>query len=320
MKHWFWITIFIALTQWTLAGNPIFRGADPHAMLVDGTMYVYPTSGPRGRFYVYTSTDLVDWQRHSEPVLNFRGIDWIGWRKSAWAPAIIEKDGTYYFYYSVGPKPSSIGVASGSSPLGPFTDSGKALLSDNGDPSFEAIDPMAFKDPKSGTCYLYAGGSAGATLRVFELTPDMLGLAKEIAVETPKNFTEGVFMHERNGTYYLSYSHGGWQTESYSVHYATSQSPTGPWEYQGAILTSNDHYKGPGHHSFVTLPATDQWIIVYHRWENVTGPGPYPGSRMTAIETVHYDKEGRILPITMTQQGVGPVDLKAEKKASDKMP
>ena len=307
----------VVLSQSALAGNPIFRAADPHAVLADGCVYVYPTSGPRSRFYVYSSNDLVTWQRQDEAILNFRAIDWIPRGKSAWAPAIIEKDGTWFFYYSVGPKPSHIGVASGLSPAGPFIDSGKALLSDDNDPTFEAIDPMVFQDPQSKTYYLYAGGSAGATLRVYELTDDMVNLAQRMDVETPEHFTEGAFLHYRNGLYYLSYSHGGWRDASYSVHYATARTPLGPWEYQGAILTSSEDYKGPGHHSFVYNAAADAWYIFYHRWENVTGDGPYSGSRVTAIETMQYDPEGHIMPITMTQQGVGPVKLSATQVSAN---
>ena len=54
-------------------------------------------------------------------------------------------------------------------------------------------------------------GSAGAKLRVFELNPDLVSFAREVPVETPPQFTEGVFMHVRDGRYYLSYSHGSWQ-------------------------------------------------------------------------------------------------------------
>lgn len=309
------LILFVTLFELAWAGNPVLRGADPHAHLADGRVYVYPTAGGRGRFYAFYSDDLVRWERHPEPILNFRDIDWIPRRGSAWAPAIIEKAGTWYFYYSVGPKPSHIGVASGPSPVGPFTDSGAALLSDNNDPSFEAIDPMVFADPNSGTHYLYAGGSAGATLRVFEMAENMLTFEREIDVDTPEYFTEGAFMHQRGGTYYLSYSHGGWRDASYSVHYAVSDSPTGPWDYRGAILTSDETYKGPGHHSFIYNAADDTWYIFYHRWENVTGDGPYDGSRVTAVEKVEYDEQGRIKPITMTRQGVGPTNLKAETPA-----
>jgi hypothetical protein len=160
--------------------------------------------------------------------LNFRNIDWIPRGKSAWAPGVTEKNGTYYVYYSVGPKPSHIGVASASSPAGPFTDSGKPLLSDDNDPSFEAIDAMAFTDPNSGVSYLYAGGSAGSRLRVFELNDDMLSFKREIKADNPSHFTEGAFMHYYNGLYYLSYSHGGWNSDTYSVHYSTAPGPSAP--------------------------------------------------------------------------------------------
>jgi beta-xylosidase len=292
------------------AANPIFRAADPHAVLLDGVVYVYPTCGHPRKFYAFSSRDSVTWRNHG-PILDFSHIDWIPERKGAWAPALAEKDGRYYFYYSVGPKPSHLGVAVGNSPIGPFTDSGRALLSDNGKLSFEAIDPMVFKDPATGKYYLYAGGSAGATLRVFELDANMTGFAKEIIVQTPPKFTEGAFMHYRDGTYYLSYSHGRWRDSSYSVHYAVAEGPLGPWEYRGAILVSDQTHKAPGHHSFIHDPATDQSYIFYHRWDNVSGPGPYRGSRGTAIDLVHYGSDGQIKPIIMTDQGVGPVCLKS---------
>ena len=289
-----------------LAANPIMPGADPHALVVGDTVWIYPTeTGGRGeRFFAFSSRDLSNLQRYG-PVLDFQDVAWIkdDGREihHAWAPAVLTRQGKYYFYYSVGPQnptPSRIGVAVGDAPQGPFRDSGKPLLT--GGNGFEAIDPMVFEDPKSGTTYLYAGGSAGAKLRVFELNPDLMSLARETPVETPPEFTEGVFMHYHEGRYYLSYSHGSWQRSSYSVHYATADAPTGPWTYRGVILASDETSKGPGHHSFIRSPLTGQWRIVYHRWENRTGDGPYRGRRQICIDTVEYDENGLIRPIVMT--------------------
>ncbi len=288
--------------------NPIMPGADPHALVVDHTVWIYPTwaGGPGQRFFAFSSTNLANWERHG-PVLDFRDVSWIGNdgapRHYAWAPGVLAKNGKWYFYYSVGPQhptPSRIGVAVAAAPAGPFQDSGKPLLT--GGDGFEAIDPMAFTDPKSGKTYLYAGGSAGAKLRVFELNDDMESFAREIPVQTPPEFTEGVFMHYRNGRYYLSYSHGDWQRSSYSVHYCTAETPTGPWVYEGAILVSDETHKGPGHHSFIQSPLMGEWLIVYHRWENQTGDGPYRGSRQVCIDRVEYDKNGLILPVMMAGQ------------------
>lgn len=246
------------------------------------------------------------------PLLYFWEIDWMPSDKHAWAPGIAKKNGKYYLYYSAGPKPSHIGVAVSDAPGGPFVDSGEPLLSDNGDPGFEAIDAMVFTDPRSGKSYFYAGGSAGARLRVFELDEEMTGFTEEIAVDTPPNFTEGAFMHYRNRTYYLSYSHGYWRDQSYSVHYCTSTSPTGPWTYQGVILDSDDKHKGPGHHSIFRNPSENQDYIVYHRWNDREGPGPYSGgSRQVAVEILEYDSEKRIKPIQMTDTGVGPLNFGA---------
>jgi beta-xylosidase len=288
--------------------NPIMPGADPHALVVGNTIWIYPTwsGGPGQRFFAFSSTNLETWQRHG-PVLDFTEVGWIKddgqARHYAWAPGVLAKDGKYYFYYSVGPQnptPSRIGVAVGDAPEGPFRDSGRPLLT--GGHGFEAIDPMAFTDPRSGVTYLYAGGSAGAKLRVFEMNADLVSFAREISVETPPQFTEGVFMHYHDGRYYLSYSHGGWQHASYSVHYATAESPTGPWTYRGSILTSDATRKGPGHHSFIRSPLTGEWLIVYHRWENQIGEGPYRGSRQICIDRMEYDPNGLIRPILMTSR------------------
>ncbi len=298
------------LLGWTVtileAANPIMPGADPQALVVGDTVWVYPTWSPgRGdSFYAFSSTNLTDWQRHG-PVLEFKNVRWIKddgqERHHAWAPGILTNNGKYFFYYSVGPQnptPSRIGVAVGDKPQGPFRDSGKPLLT--GGNGFEAIDPMVFTDPQSGKTYFYSGGSAGATLRVFELNPDLVSVAREIPVQTPPQFTEGVFMHYREGRYYLSYSHGSYQHASYSVHYAMADSPVGPWIYRGAILTSDATRKGPGHHSFIRSPLTGEWLIVYHRWDNQTGDGPYRGSRQLCIDHMEYDANGLILPIVMT--------------------
>lgn len=290
-----------------LAANPILPGADPHAVVVGERVWIYPTWSDerRGqRFFAFSSIDLAAWTRHG-PILDFAGIPWIKedgqeWH-GPWAPCVFEQEGKWYFYYSVGPQnptPSRIGVAVGDGPQGPFRDSGKPLLT--GGNGFEAIDPMVFRDPPSGRIYFYAGGSAGAKLRVFELNPDLVSFAREIPVGTPPKFTEGAFLHLHEGRYYLTYSHGSWQRASYSVHYATAESPIGPWTYRGPILESDATRKGPGHHSFIRRPGTGEWLIVYHRWENQAGDGPYRGSRQICIDRVEFDAGGLIRPIRMT--------------------
>lgn len=300
----FLILALVPTAAW--AKNPILSGADPHAAVFNGTMWIYPTHSEKGKnFFAFKMTPEKTWEKVG-PILDLKEVPWLKSEPQRdlgpWAPCIATKGGKYYFYYSVGPqsaeRPSRIGVAEGNSPAGPFKDCGKPLLT--GGNGFEAIDPMVFEDPASHKSYFYAGGSAGAKLRVFELAANMTQLGKEIGIEQPKNFTEGVFMHFQGGLYHLTYSHGNWQDTTYSVHHSTSKSPTGPWQYRGVILKSDDHNKGPGHHSILRIPGTDTWYIVYHRWNNRQGNGPYSGGRETCIDKLVHKPDGSIEPVVMT--------------------
>ncbi len=282
----------------------VLEGGDPTLIHANKTWWVYRTGGTEGTLEAIASNDLRNWETRGTLIAksDIRWIDDDGAPKHGlWAPDMVQGNGRWYFYYSVGPQnptPSRLGVATCDSPAGPCADSGKPLLT--GGNGFEAIDPMVFRDPKSGKHYLYAGGSAGATLRVFEVGTDMVSLAREVPVDQPPLFTEGAFMHERRGTYYLSYSHGKWNDATYQVHYATAPGPTGPWRYRGLILQSDGKYKGPGHHSFVRAPD-GRWLIAYHRWEGRTDNGPYKGRRRIAIQPIHYLSDGRIAPIAISR-------------------
>lgn len=284
----------------------LFAGADPDIEVADGRYWIYPTNSGEGgaeRLYTWTSTDMKEWRRGPE-LLRLDAIRWIrddgAERHWLWAPDMIAANGRHYLYFSVGPQnptPSRIGVAVCDGPGGPCSDSGRPLVT--GGDGFEAIDPAVFIDPGDGVRYLYAGGSAGATLRVWVLKPDMVTIDREVPVDTPPRFTEGAFMHERGGLYYLSYSSGSWRHASYSVHYATAASPIGPWTYQGPILVSDVRYKGPGHHAFLKDPADGHWHIAYHRWEGHDGDGPYRGQRQIAIQPLEYRADRSIVPVTM---------------------
>ncbi len=283
----------------------VLDGGDPTLIAADGRWWLYATGGAEGSLEAWSSNDLKSWRSHG-PLIAKSDIRWIdddgAPRHSLWASDMVAANGRWYFYYSVGPQnptPSRLGVTVCDSPAGPCKDSGKPLLNDGGN-GFEAIDPMVFRDPKSRRAYLYAGGSAGSKLRVFELAPDFVTIKREVQVAQPPFFTEGVFMHERDGTYYLSYSHGRWNAASYQVHYATATSPVGPWTYRGILLQSDAKYKGPGHHSFARDPRSGEWLIAYHRWEGQTGDGPYRGKRRIAIQPIQYLPDGLIAPITIS--------------------
>lgn len=305
----------------------VFEGSDPAALTAEGRVWLYVTGG-ESPLRAWASADLVKWER-SRDLFRLTDAAWIERNapfRVLWAPHMAAANGRYYLYYSVGPqdpRPARIGVAVCDTPAGPCRDSGRPLI-DGADSRtfagraggacpgprgpqgagrfrFEAIDPMVFVDPKSKRRLMYVGGSNGATMRVFELGADMTTVTREVAVEQPPCFTEGAWMHERNGTYYLSYSSGHWDRSDYSVRYATAASPTGPWIYRGTILASAGRYKGPGHHSFFADPATGDTIMAYHRWENQPGDGPFVAKRKVALARVSYGADGTIAPIVMAR-------------------
>jgi beta-xylosidase len=303
------LTLALAGVAGAAAADPVpslFAGADPYALVDGGNVWLYPTDD---------GTKLNAWRCRYKAGTGWRCDDAatilrqqdIGWIKAdgapahaLWAPDMLHAHGGYYFYYAVGPQrptPSRIGVAICRSATGPCTDSGKPLVT--GGAGFEAIDPEVFIDPKTGTALLFAGGSAGATLKVWELGADLVSIKRELTTPQPPLFTEGVFLHQRDGIYYLSWSHGHYDRADYSVHYATGPSPLGPWRYRGVLLQSDSRFKGPGHHAFFQDPKSGDWYIAYHRWENQSGDGPYAGQRRVAIQRITYLPDGEIAPISM---------------------
>lgn len=283
--------------------NPILPShhADPYIGYLAGKYWIYPTSEDTKSFRAFSSTNLIDWVDQGQ-VFNLSQSRWAT-NGYGWAPCVVCLNSNYYFYYAMGGaagwQDSKIGVAVGLTPIGPFADLGTPLVtSQTGSPRVEAIDPMVFIDT-DGRAYLYYGGSAGANLGIRQLnTNDMTSFSGPLNVVTPSAFTEAPFMSKHNGIYYISYSNGNWETNTYNVRYAISSSPWGPWTYKGQILTSDCLHKGPGSHAFLQVPDTDRWYVCYHYWDSVYS------TRHTALDAFNYYPDGTIPAVTMTGGGI----------------
>lgn len=93
------------------------------------------------------------------------------------------------------------------------------------------------------------------------------------------------------------YSVDGWDTHRYSVCYATSKSPLGPFVIQKKILETDPTFaNGPGHHSCLYLEDYKQWVICYHR----RNMGDYYDTRMACIDRMDFDENGEIKRVRMT--------------------
>jgi hypothetical protein len=155
-----------------------------------------------------------------------------------------------------------------------------------------------------GQSYLYWGNGHAY---VVPLNDDMLSFdASKVTDITPSGYREGSFVIKRKGTYYFMWSENDTGDENYRVAYATGSSPTGPWTKQGVILSKDLSLgiKGPGHHSVVQVPGTDDWYIAYHRFAIPGGDGTH---RETTVDRMEFDADGLIKKVVPTLSGIDPV-------------
>jgi beta-xylosidase len=281
-----------------LSANPVFPGwyADPELHYFEGRYYIYPTFSAAYEdqtfFEVWSSDDLTTWT-NEERILDFQDIPW-STNRAAWAPSITFKNGQYYFYFSAGDG-AGIGVAVSDSPTGPFVDAiGKPLIKEYHHGA-QPIDAHAFIDDE-GKAYLYYGGWKHAV--VVELGEDMISTVGEFREITPDLYVEGPFMVKRNGTYYFMWSEGSWGDASYSVAYAKSDNPLGPFVRYGKVLESDPEVgNSAGHHSVLQIPGSDDWIIAYHRRPVDETARDH---RVTCLEHMIFDANGDIVPVVLT--------------------
>jgi beta-xylosidase len=295
------------------AGNPVFPGwyADPEAAIFDDTYWIFPTTSlkyaAQTGFDAFSSPDLVHWTKHAR-VLDIKDVPWA--KKALWAPAVVKNAGKYYFFFAANDiqndnEIGGIGVAVADKPDGPYKDLiGKPLIGafHNG---AQPIDQFVFRDD-DGTHYMIYGGWKHAN--IVKLKPDFTGLEpmadgtvyKEI---TPApEYVEGPLMFKRNGKYYFMWSEGGWTGPDYSVAYAIGDSPMGPFRRIGKILQQDPKVAtGAGHNSIFHVAKDDTWYIVYHRHPLGDANGNH---RQTSIERMYFDKDGKILPVKITNEGV----------------
>ncbi|HVV53917.1 MAG TPA: glycoside hydrolase family 43 protein [Mucilaginibacter sp.] len=305
----FSVCLFLIMASGSYAQhNPIAKGwyADPEGIKYGDTYWVFPTySAPYDQqvfFDAFSSKDLIHWQKHHD-ILDTAAVKWA--KRAMWAPAVLKKDGKYYFFFGANDvhpgQVGGIGVAMADKPEGPYKDLlGHPLINEivNG---AQPIDQYVFKD-RDGSYYMYYGGWGHCNM--VKLKNDFSGIEplpdgsmyKEI---TPKGYVEGPYMMYRKGWYYFMWSEGGWGGPNYHVAYAMSRSPFGPFKRLATILQQDPAIAtGAGHHSVIYSGSDDKYYIVYHR--RPLGETD-PNHRVVCIDKLVFDKNGHILPVKMTK-------------------
>ena len=270
--------------------NPVLNADFPDPTVIrapDGSYYGYATQTKRDGTWINIqlaqSKDLTHWRFVGDALPS--KPSWASNTQDFWAPHVIRSGKRYVLYYSAKPDTSDerhglcLGVATASSPKGPFRDIGHPLQCGAG---FVNIDPMEYDDPATGKHLLY-WGSGFEPIKVEELGPDLTSFAPgsvptELVAPTANKsgfpvLVEGSWVIRHGGYYYLFYSGDNCcgAKANYAVMVARSKSATGPFETfeqatgkpHSIILEKRGHWIAPGHNSIVTDRAGNDWIV-YH--------------------------------------------------------
>jgi beta-xylosidase len=265
--------------------NPVIDDnlADPVVVRHEGKYYLYATGEVDGDsgYRVYTSSDLVNWKRG--PVVFRPGQRHI-WAPDVWRDA---NTGRFYLYYTAN---GTVGVADAEGPLGPF--SVRKKLFDR------AIDAHLFRD-NDGKLYLYVVQLPGFRITVQPMASPTEPAGEPKVVLQPESeweicngrVTEGPWMIQHDGRYYLLYSGSGAQTPDYAVGYATSASPLGPFTRaeHNPIMHRADGLFGPGHGCAIR-DQDGQWWFVYHQKRT----DRREWDRFICLDPLRFDGQGRL--------------------------
>ncbi|HXH99394.1 MAG TPA: glycoside hydrolase family 43 protein [Sphingobacteriaceae bacterium] len=259
--------------------NPLGpHASDPGVTYTNGTYYAYCTSGSgTGSMPIKWSTDLFTWTDNGARVFpSGQAPAWVV-GGAYWGPEVHYINGKYVCYYSAKGADGwfKIGVATSSSPEGPFTDKGSPLVSNA---NYSLIGPTFFRDPATGKNYILWKNNTNALdppqkthLVLREVTQDgltLLGSSNNILWNTlawEDLLIESPFMMYRNGYYYLFYSGNNYGTDKYAMGVARSTTIGGTYTKKGApILVSDATFNGPGSGSIVSNSPLGGNLLFYH--------------------------------------------------------
>jgi len=286
-----------------LPPNPVIPGyyADPSIVTYEGRHFVYATIDPWG------GKTLACWESEDFETWTYRKLNWptkaactsaSSFDSLVWAPSVVQGlDGAFYMYVSVG---SEIWVGTATHPAGPWKNAleDRPLIPSTWDPRYHMIDAECFID-HDGQPYLYWGSGLNwvdGHCFVVKLAPDMKSFLGDAVDVTPANYFEAPFMHRRGDRYYLTYSSGRTDQDTYQVHCAIGASPFGPFLEQASspILQTDTALDivSPGHHCIFEKEGKD--YILYHR----RLPWVKDVLREICLDEIHYSPGGDIQKVT----------------------
>ena len=308
MKRISILFLMVTLVLSAIAQNPIVPPgvyiADPSAHVwKDGKLYIYGSLDESTGYYcswrhhVLETSDLKNW-KITENVFSSKGEnDQVPYSDALlFAPDVMFKNGTYYMYYCMPDPNAAEGVATSSSPTGPFTNGKKMELQ-----GIEEIDPCVFIDDDGQAYYIWGQFQA----KIAKLKPNLVEIDSSTIVSGVVNekehfFHEGGYMVKRNGIYYFIYADMSRSNRPTCIGYATAKSPFGPFKYGGVIVDNDNCDPGNWNNHGSIAEFNGKWYVFYHRATH--------NSRMmrkACMEPITFNDDGSINEVEMTSQGAG---------------
>jgi len=253
---------------------------DPDVLLVAGTYYAYATqrSDNSRNVQVATSTDLSTWRVVPKDALP----ELPSWATSGrtWAPDVSAVGAGYVMYLTAWDADSNlqcIGVATSSSPLGPFEPAAdEPLLCPTGQGG--AIDASTFEDEDDSRWLLWKndGNCCGKPtwIHLQRLADDGLrttGPARRLIREDQPwegDLVEAPTLLRHGDSYLLFYSANSYPGGDYATGYAVADRLTGPYrKADDAFLTTDGTgVTGPGGQDVVET-SQGKTFLVLHGWD-----------------------------------------------------
>jgi arabinan endo-1,5-alpha-L-arabinosidase len=235
------------------------------------------------------SKDLVNWQfvKWVFDGLPKLGSDFIKQNggtpfNSLWAPYVIKAGNEFRLYYSLSsptPRLSAIGMATATSPVGPWTEKGLVVTSvDNATIQTNAIDPTVIMDAQ-GTHWMYYG-SAWDGIYILKLNA-ATGLADSPGYKGKRIAQRGFTGNRINGNiegpeiiynaelnkYYLFIAYD-WLETKYNVRVGRADSPEGPFlDFAGRDMNLEEDH-GP----MILAPYQ---FTGHSGWQGTSHPGVF---------------------------------------------
>lgn len=294
--------------------NPIITNTrDPDCRQFDGQYHLIEPAGGvdvGGSFKYRTSKNLVTW---SAPTTIFKRPQ----GTALWQGHMMKHtDGKIYLYYTAvdSSDQKTIGVASATSPTGPYTDHGRLVTASGG------IDPFPFVDTDGSIWLFYKDDATGMkniwVQRLSDPKTKYSGYNPKLVID-PQPGTwedngyvsaEGPCMIKLGGTYFLLYTGGPYGQASYAIGYGYATAPDGPFtKYSGNPIMSNTespNVYSPGVPTVVTDNVGAYWVVYRQR--------------VSAVRL--SERRITIDPLDVSQAGSNIIDAKATSGVSQQNP